>query len=72
MPTAELSPIEFSAADYARLEEVSTQLGACKTAAEKAGKSVHVLSVFLKMTDEKLSAFSKELKERMKGRTQQA
>lgn len=67
----EIASVEFSTADLARLEEVSSQVGACKSAAEKAGKSVSVLAVFLKMTDEKLTAFIKEMRDRLKGRMSQ-
>lgn len=61
-----LGAIEFGSADLKALEDISQQVGACRTASEKAGKPAHVLAVFLKMVDEKLSGFVKDLRERMK------
>lgn len=58
--------IEFGSADLKTLEEISSQVAACKQASEKSGKAAHVLTVFLKMVDEKLTAFVKDLRERMK------
>jgi hypothetical protein len=70
MSKTDLAAIEFGPVDLRTLEEISVQLGACKTASEqKSGPgrgSPSVLSIFLRMVDEKLSGFVKELKERMK------
>ena len=69
MSKTELSVIDFGPAELRILEDVSTELSACRTASEqKPGprSTPNVLSVFLKMVDERLSGFVKDLRERMK------
>jgi hypothetical protein len=61
-----LSSIEFGSADLRTIEEISQQVAACRTASEKSGRPAHVLAVFLKMVDEKLTTFVKDLRERLK------
>ena len=61
-----LSSIEFGSADLKAIEDIAQQVGACRAASEKTGRPAHVLAVFLKMVDEKLSTFVKDLRERMK------
>lgn len=67
----DMAAIEFGPMDLRSLEEISTQLNACKTASEqktgpKQSAGAQVLSVFLRMVDEKLTTFVKEIRERMK------
>jgi hypothetical protein len=61
-----LEPVQFGAAELKTLEEIASQLSACKSASEKSGKAAHVLTVFLKMVDEKMTTFVRELRDRMK------
>jgi hypothetical protein len=44
-----LEPVQFGAADMKTLEEIATQVSACKSASEKSGKSAIVITVFLRM-----------------------
>jgi len=74
MSRTDLAVIDFGPMDLRTLEEVATQLGACRTAAEqktgpKQSAGAQVLSIFLKMVEEKLTAFVKELKARMSAKT---
>jgi hypothetical protein len=57
---------DFTSVDMRLLEEIGTQVNACRTASEKAGRAANVLTVFLKMTDEKTSAFVKQMRDRLK------
>jgi hypothetical protein len=71
--TTELAVIEFGPMDLRTLEEVSTQLGACRLASEqktgpKQSAGAQILSVFLRAVDEKLASFVKDLRERMKAK----
>jgi hypothetical protein len=66
MSKSDLAAVDFGPGDLRTLEEIATQVSACKSASEKSGRSAHVLTVFLKMVDEKLSGFLKDLRERMK------
>lgn len=64
----ELVAVEFSPSDLRVLEELQLQISGCRLASEKTGtgrSSVNALSIFLKLSDEKLSAFVKELRGRM-------
>jgi hypothetical protein len=66
----DLAAIDFGPMDLRTLEDISTQLGACRLASEqKAGPKMsagaQVLSVFLRVVEEKLSGFVKDLKARM-------
>ena len=61
-----LEPVQFGVAELKTLEEIANQLSACKTASERSGKPAHVLTVFLKMVDEKMSVFLRDLRDRMK------
>lgn len=61
-----LGPVQFEPADLKTLEEIASQLSACKSASDKSGKAAHVLTVFLKMVDERMSTFVGEIRNRMK------
>lgn len=61
-----LEPVQFEPSDLKTLEEIASQLSACKSASEKSGKAANVLTVFLKMVDERMAGFVRELRDRMK------
>ena len=70
MSKTDLAVIDFGPMDLRTLEEISTQLGACRLASEqktgpKQSAGAQILSVFLRVVEEKLSAFVKDLKGRM-------
>lgn len=61
-----LGPVQFETSDLKTLEEIASQLSACKSASDKSGKAATVLTVFLKMVDERMSTFVGEIRSRMK------
>ncbi len=62
-----LEPVQFGAADLKALEDISSQLSACKSASEKTGKGTNnVLTVFLKMVDDRMTGFVREMRDRMR------
>jgi len=61
-----MTNIEFTVDDYRRLDDIGTEISACRDVAAQAGRSSKALSVFLKMVDDRLSALLKEFKERMR------
>jgi len=61
-----LTVTDFKPEDLRTLDEIASQVSACKQAAEKSGKGASVLVVFLKMVDERMGRFAGELRERMK------
>ncbi len=72
--TPELAAVEFGPIDLRTLEEIVTQLGACRVASEqksgpKQSAGAQVLTVFLRMVEDRLSNFVKELKAKMTVKT---
>lgn len=68
-----LAAIEFNGMDLRALEDIETQIGACRLASEqktgpKMSAGAQVLSVFLRLVHERLQGYIKELRERMKAK----